>query len=236
MDTTSDIKTGFQMVRDFNMAFGVAKFNLGETINSRENVFQDNICLVKFRFGLISEEVAELSEAIESDDFVEVRDAIADIAYVIYGMCDCLHINADDHKDFSVPTRSNLILKLAGYNEAYNRVNEAIILEDFTSLRANLALLLTTIKSLAVRLGIDFDADFLVVHNSNMSKLCDSEEQAIETVDDYKSKFAAGKSEYDAPYFVHLPELNKWAVKNGGNGPKAGKVLKNKYYKAVKFV
>jgi predicted HAD superfamily Cof-like phosphohydrolase len=231
----ASIKTGFEMVRDFNMAFEVAKFKLDETRNSREEVFENDMSLVKFRFGLISEEIAELSEAIESDDFTEVRDAIADIAYVIYGMCDCLHINADDPKDFSVPTNCNLILKLAAYNEAYNRVNNSIYTKDFTALRFNLALLLTTIKSLAVRLGINFDADFLVVHTSNMSKLCDSEEQANETVDDYKRKFEAGKSEYDAPYYKYLPELNKWAVKNGGTGPKAGKVLKNKYYISVKF-
>ncbi len=73
MDTTSDIKTGFQMVRDFNMAFGVAKFNLGESINSRENVFKDNMSLVKFRFGLISEEVAELSEAFIRKAIHQVR-------------------------------------------------------------------------------------------------------------------------------------------------------------------
>jgi len=231
--------TGFQMVKEFNRAFEVERFNVGYYENDqpfrRADVFAHNMKLVKFRYSLINEEVNELSHAIETDNFTEVRDALADIAYVVYGMCDCLNINADDPHDFEVSKNCNLMLKLCSYTEANIRIQEAINACDFVKLRNSLALLLTIVKSLSVRLGINHDADFKLVHESNMSKLCDSLEQAQETVNDYIEKYTTGKSEYDSPYYTYLPDIRRWMVKNGGNGPKAGKVLKNKYYKPVKF-
>ena len=232
--------TGFQMVQEFNRAFEVERFKIGFYENDpyirREDVFAQNMKLVKFRYSLINEEVNELSRAIETDNFTEVRDALADIAYVVYGMCDCLNINADDPKDFEVSTNCNLMLKLCSYTEANIRIQEAINACEFEKLKSGLALLLTIVKSLSIRLGIDHDADFKIVHESNMSKLCDNLSQAVETVNDYINKYSTGQSEYDKPYYTYLPDIRKWMVKNGGDGPKAGKVLKNKYYKSVKFV
>jgi predicted HAD superfamily Cof-like phosphohydrolase len=231
--------TGFQMVKEFNRAFEVERFNLGRYENDpyirREDVFAQNHKLVLFRYNLIYEEVNELSCAVETDNFTEVRDALSDIAYVIYGMCDCLNIDADDPHDFEINSNCNLMLRLCDYNAANNKIREAINARDFVKLKSSLALLLIIVKSLSIRLDIDHDADFKLVHDSNMSKLCSTLEQAEETVNDYVEKYSTGQSQYDAPYYLYLPDIRKWMVKNGGDGPKAGKVLKNKYYKAVKF-
>lgn len=81
------------------------------------------------------------------------------------------------------------------------------------------------------KLGYDADKDFSIVHESNMSKLCDSEEDAKATVLDYENKYTAGTSPYDSPYYYYLPNLNKWIIKNKSTG----KVLKNIKYKKVKF-
>jgi hypothetical protein len=64
-----------------------------------------------------------------------------------------------------------------------------------------------------------------------LSKLCDTEEDAQATVDDYESKFKAGKSPYDSPYYYALPELGKWIIKNKSTG----KALKNIKYCKVAF-
>ena len=64
-----------------------------------------------------------------------------------------------------------------------------------------------------------------------MSKLCDTEQDAKDTIVDYINKYNAGKSPYDSPYYYELPELKKWIVKNKSSG----KALKNIKYKAVEF-
>lgn len=55
---------------------------------------------------LIQEELAELVEGIEKRDMSEVRDAVADILVVTYGMAHILGIDAD--KDMSAVQASNL--------------------------------------------------------------------------------------------------------------------------------
>jgi len=79
--------------------------------------------------------------------------------------------------------------------------------------------------------NIDVDADFSIIHQSNMSKLCDTEEDAKATVASYELKFKNGNSPYDSPYYYELPELKKWIVKNKSTG----KALKNIKYKEVSF-
>ena len=75
------------------------------------------------------------------------------------------------------------------------------------------------------------DSDFAIIHESNMSKLCETECDARATVADYEIKYKAGKSPYDSPYYYELPELGKWIVKNKSSG----KALKNIKYKEVSF-
>ena len=60
---------------------------------------------------------------------------------------------------------------------------------------------------MTIIIGTDADSDFAIVHESNMSKLCSSEEDAIKTVEDYQLKYVAGVSPYDSPYFYYLPNL-----------------------------
>ena len=84
---------------------------------------------------------------------------------------------------------------------------------------------------LASMYNINADSDFSIIHESNMSKLCDTEQDAKDTVTDYETKYKNGKSPYDSPYYYELPTLNKWIVKNKSSG----KALKNIKYKEVSF-
>lgn len=91
--------------------------------------------------------------------------------------------------------------------------------------------LLKMTYTLAHIYNINADSDFAIIHESNMSKLCDTEQDAKDTVSDYQIKYKAGKSPYDSPYYYELPELKKWIVKNKSSG----KALKNIKYKEVAF-
>lgn len=62
--------------------------------------------LKALRLALIAEEVAELAEAMENDDIVEVADALTDILYVVYGAGHAFGINLDH--TFAEVQRSNM--------------------------------------------------------------------------------------------------------------------------------
>jgi predicted HAD superfamily Cof-like phosphohydrolase len=102
---------------------------------------------------------------------------------------------------------------------------------DMESIALQLCQILKIVYLYAEQVGIDADADFAIVHESNMSKLCGDEAEAQATVHDYEAKYAAGQSPYDAPYYYFLPRLGKYIVKNKSTG----KALKSINYKAVQF-
>ena len=320
-------KSNFQKVQEFNRAFDMvpkepANYLSGEIdelgraqidafIHIRPELFTDSPKIINLRLDLIDEEIAELNNAIETDDFVETRDALADILYVVYGMADVLGINIDtlfkqniDYNEMRGPARNqmfsglykyanedetnskpigltnfdwirvlcdnipsyslselkegkhqtnilesslegglenNLIDNLTviqGYiNENYKKLETYCLseveknLESFNIIGNNIYQLLKYVYAYAYLAGIDANADFAIVHSSNMSKLCDTLGDAIATVADYIEKYVAGTSPYDSPYYYELPELGKWIVKNKSTG----KALKNIKYQKVDF-
>jgi predicted HAD superfamily Cof-like phosphohydrolase len=102
-------KTNFDKVKEFNRAFDMvpltpetySKYFIDCDINvqvidpcvgftSRSELFIKSPNIIKLRLDLIKEEIEELNDAIKNKDFIETRDAIADILYVVYGMADVL--------------------------------------------------------------------------------------------------------------------------------------------------
>jgi predicted HAD superfamily Cof-like phosphohydrolase len=148
-------KTNFQMVTEFNNAFGLTVHD-----KPQPDITKTNPSLTKLRLSLVEEETKELREAIEKHDFVEIVDALADILYVAYG---------------------------AG--SAF---------------------------------GIDLDKAFDIVHKSNMTKLCQTEQDAIDTVEWYK----ANEKKYDSPAYRKSNCDKYWVVFNQSTG----KVLKSIKY------
>jgi predicted HAD superfamily Cof-like phosphohydrolase len=73
----------------------------------------------------------------------------------------------------------------------------------------------------------NFETAFEEVHNSNMSKMCNSEEEVIKTIEYYKEK--------DGTEAISVVKGDKWIVLRKNDG----KVLKNVFYKEAdlnKFV
>ena len=309
-------KTNFQKVQEFNRAFDMvhkepANYLSGEInelgraqvdafIHIRPELFRDSLKIIKLRLDLIDEEIEELNHAIETNDFVETRDALADILYVVYGMADVLGINIDtlfienidnnniNNKEIYNEARNQIFSGISKYanqdetngkpigltnfdwirlvcdnipyslcnipkeeyyknkkednlkiiqrciGENYKTLEQYCISNEektFTIIAEYIYQLLKYVYTYSYIAGIDADADFAIVHSSNMSKLCDSETDAITTVADYIEKYVAGKSPYDSPYYYELPELGKWIVKNKSTG----KALKNIKYQKVDF-
>ena len=74
------VTTQYQMVREFNVAFGV---KVNPEFYPRLIVEQPT--LASLRYNLIEEEVLELQEALKNNDRKETIDALADILYVGWG-------------------------------------------------------------------------------------------------------------------------------------------------------
>ena len=237
--------TNFQKVREFNRAFDVMPKSW--EITPRPNIFEEDPNAVILRLALIREEIGEFQDAFKNFDIIEMRDAIAVILYVIYGMADVFGIDIDQlviefcgksaNSNFHMINKhSNLIMypldTLITYiSQVFSSLESHCSERNFEKVAKNLRFLLESVYVLANILEIDADADFAIVHESNMSKLCSSESDAIATVADYEAKFANGTSPYDSPYYYSIPELNKWCIKNRSSG----KVLKNINYIKVKF-
>jgi predicted HAD superfamily Cof-like phosphohydrolase len=298
----ANTKTNFEKVQEFNRAFDMVSkepinYSSGEFdefghpqynsfIHIRPDLFITQSKTIKLRLDLIDEEIKELNHAIETNDFVETRDALSDILYVVYGMADVLGINIDSYMKIQLGDEvSRLSNNMEGnFMELIEKYNTDIGLTNFSYIKIlvdiakgdfkdklNLSVAQNNINSNYKELenyclscvsfinikthevfetitqylknillwvyiysyasGIDADADFTIVHNSNMSKLCDTEADAILTVANYVEKYIAGNSPYDSPYYYELPELGKWIVKNKSTG----KSLKNIKYRKVEF-
>jgi len=159
-----NMESNYWKICEFQEAFEMESF---KDITTED--IDKNADIMKLREDLIEEEFNELKQAIKDRDITEMRDAIADILYVVYGA--------------------------------------------------------------AHTFGFNPDKDFDIVHKSNMSKLCKTEEEATDTVAKYEKEFKEGKSPYDSPYYYLNEKTNLWIVKNKSTG----KVLKSINYTTVNF-
>lgn len=149
----------------------------------------------EMRVALIAEEVDELAEAVDTDDFIEVVDALADILYVAYGAAITHGINLDhllEVEDNTSPApiiQSYLNIKLA-HTQKTPYLNKTILKDTVNSLREALETYetagknqdLTAFKTALVKIvelcyvgallcNVDIDAILEEVQRSNLSKL-----------------------------------------------------------------
>lgn len=134
------------------------------------------------------------------------------------------YLNLKDNPDL-VKLRSSLITEEVG------ELLDAIKDNDFTEVIDALSDILYVVYGAGASFGIDLDKTFDIVHRSNMSKLCISEEQAKRTVDWY----VANDTRYDSPSFRKGDGLYNgkpfWVVFNQSTG----KILKSIDYTPAKF-
>ena len=89
--------TNFEKVKQFMQTFGQEVKTKASFSDEKTN---------QLRLDLISEELEELKNAMESKDLLEVADALTDILYVTYGAGHAFGVNLDEC--FDEVQRSNM--------------------------------------------------------------------------------------------------------------------------------
>ena len=101
--------TNFDKVKQFMQTFGQEVKTKASFSDEKTN---------QLRLDLISEELEELKNAMESKDLLEVADALTDILYVTYGAGHAFGINLD--KCFNEVQNSNMSKLGADGKPIYN--------------------------------------------------------------------------------------------------------------------
>ena len=122
-------------------------------------------------------------------------------------------------------------LRLSLIKEEVKELEEAIQNHDMPEVIDALADILYVVYGAGASFGINLDKAFDIVHSSNMSKICPTEELAQKTVENYKRLFEEGKSPYDLPAYKKEETGLGYIIYNQSTG----KVLKNIEYNAVDF-
>ena len=115
--------------------------------------------------------------------------------------------------------------------EEVDELSDAIKDKDFPEVVDALGDILYVVYGAGASFGVDMDEVLDKIHKSNMSKLCDTEEIAIKTIERYQELYLNNKSEYDSPVYRKDEKINKYIVYNKSTG----KILKSIDYKPVDF-
>ena len=252
----------YDKVVEFNKAFDYKVYPIYEG-NALELFPND----AKYRYSLIHEEgIVELGRAIYLNDRVETMDGIADLLYVLYGACYTYDLNPDtminsiydNYNEFYNKTKLDVLNDSLDYNDYYRILSNNIehirvcLLDEKNIIKLYSVLIKTIINTfkLGFSLRININNIFDIVHNSNMSKLCRDEDEALDTVSFYKikyemhinhyhefcEKFGVNSDEaksiycpYDSPYYYK--SNNYYLVKNKSTG----KALKSINYTPARF-
>jgi NTP pyrophosphatase (non-canonical NTP hydrolase) len=140
-------------------------------------------------------------------------------------------VNTTIQKDIFKTDPKLVKLRLDLILEEVKELQEAVTNHDMTETIDALADILYVVYGAGASFGINLDQAFKIVHDSNMSKLCQSEDDAISTVALYEEKYKAGASPYDSPAHRLSDNGKDWVVYNKSTG----KILKNYKYTPANF-
>ncbi len=127
---------------------------------------------------------------------------------------------------------TNLVnLRLNLIDEEVNELKQAVKENNMTEVIDALTDILYVVYGAGAAFGINLDKAYEIVHHSNMSKLCSTESEAIETVNAYKEKYSHGDLKYDSPTYKLAPDQQHYIVYNRSTG----KILKSINYTEADF-
>lgn len=146
--------------------------------------------LFRFRLSLIKEEYEEFVVGLQKESMIEMIDGLTDLLYVVEGTFVELGINDEMHDYSFEETTQNKFS-----NNDLNHFSD--ILKTFIShlekyfldekiTTCILTNIIFSIYIISQMLHFDLHKAFIIVHDNNMSKLCKTEEEAIQSVDAYK--------------------------------------------------
>ncbi len=197
----------------------------------------------------MEEEITELKQAIDENDFIECIDAVCDMMYFVYGSFHVMGVEFNNFPQQPYQTYTRIknnpniftddrkkLMKLVSLLDK-NIKNMKYVLSHSTDSEIsvknmlykeqifyNLVQYFENIESIGRTMGslfgVDIDACFKEVHRSNMTKICKTEEEARKTVENYQNN---PKNIYDPAYRYHEPY---WVVYN----KKDLKIIKSMYW------
>lgn len=230
-NTTLDesYKNHYNQVGLFHEVFGHPLNKIPQT-----NIFSENPKLVAFRISLIEEEFNEFVEAVKLHDFIEAIDAICDMLYVLNGALHAFGVSYpnNDHvpplvlsidkypnNDVFKNNMTDINEHITTFEKLLCRLKTSTTNNNFDAFVSTLHQFIVDCYSASSNFGINVDDCFDEVQSSNMSKVCTSEEEAIETVKWYKEN---DKRYEDPQYRKSVNELY-WVIYDG----KTSKILKS---------
>lgn len=186
------------------------------------------------RCNLIAEEVEELSEAFENDDYVEIADALADILYVTFGAYASFGLPvqaAYKYQDKAVECGNEATLLTMGeavrINKAFNTQLQNLMHSLGTDSLRHVEVALDEIIAITYQTawlsGIDIFSCFKEVHDSNMSKACLTQSDAESSIVMRKHN-PDTREKYMGAVVRQIGE--RFIICRGSDG----KVLKGKHY------
>lgn len=116
--------------------------------------------------------------------------------------------------------------KMDQINQSLNDLKTAVENKSLDDVGLAMAHMLYACIEISYHIGVNFDTAFSIVHDSNMTKACTTEQEAQDSV----KHILLTKPEYSPGY--KLSDDNKYYIVYD---TKTGKTLKNKYYKTVDF-
>lgn len=120
-------------------------------------------------------------------------------------------------------------LRMDLIREEMKELEEAVANKDMVETIDALADILYVVYGMGCSFGVDMDKAVDLVHKSNMSKVCATEKEAIETVANYKETFVKGEHPYENVAYRVSDDGKYYVVYNVSNG----KILKSINYHMV---
>merc|ERR1711865_1137277 len=119
-----------------------------------------------------------------------------------------------------------------GIKEEVQELADAMKEKDMVETLDALGDILYVVYGAGGAFGVDLDKAFDLIHKSNMTKLCATEDEAIKTVEWYKKNYTpGGEYPYDTPEYRLSPDGKYYVPFNASTG----KILKSVNYSPVKF-
>jgi len=195
--------------------------------NSPDSDALRNERLISLRLGLINEEFKEFQQAFDKHDLTGMIDALADTIYVVYGTGVSFGIELCPYPI----DRPRLSMQIKSFIDRMDKLIDDLTQQLKTDchvdpLRETLNHMLTLNYGMGYVLGVDMSVAFDLVHQSNMTKLCNSEQEATESVNWYLMNEI---NRYDTPAWKKSKDDKYWIIYNRSTG----KVLKNIHYRPV---
>lgn len=201
-----------------------------------------------FMKGLLSQYQLLVSEFIEFDnawngvtrDEPECLDGLVDMNYILYGTLKYMGINPNDYDitNYEISFTKCIKTEIESVRQLLKIYELAVKGEmnpeeiTFDNIKIILMGINLKVLHLADLLGYNYKAAFKIVHEANMSKFCETEDQALQSIEYYKT--SSYKDEYRFPDYRLSKDGNYYIIFNNDKSDQplnAGKILKNIYWK-----